>query len=329
MTSEPSRAETAVDAVERLVFGVVWLAVAVAIALGAAGVASALDHPAGTAARPELSWAADSQVIPELEAAEDEIRAIATGVEELSLQGRGALSALAARNFDVLDGAVSRGSLLVASIDERSRALAARLAGLEAFGPGAALRLSSATIATHARLVRGADATNGLSVSWLRLTQGALAASRLSALLAAHDERITAAIEVGREGQFEVAFGRIDEASEMLEQATDLRDQLAATATDVATLDEWLRRNRQYDEALRALYVASEASPDRVTPELRAALRNELAARDQLPRTTNGLSIVMADIARGGLNQAVIGIEQVRGRLAEVLAPAPEASPAP
>lgn len=329
MSSEPSRSETAVDPVERVVFGVVWLAVAVAVALGAAGVVSALDHRPGTAARPELSWAADSQVIPELRAAEDELRAIAAGVGELGLQGRGALSALAARDFDVLDEAVSRGGLIVASIEERSRALAARLARLEGFGPGAALRFSDATIVTQARLVRGAAATNGLSVSWLRLTQGALAASRLSALLAAHDERITAAIEVGREGQFEAAFERIDEASEMLEQATDLRDQLAANATDVATLDEWLRRNREYDEALRALYVASDASPDRVTPELRAALRNELAARNQLPRTTNGLSIVMADIARGGLNQAVIGIEQVRGRLAEVLDPVPEASPAP
>jgi hypothetical protein len=224
---------------------------------------------------------------------------------------------------------VAKGGILVSSIDDRSVALAARLARLEGFGPGASLRLSSDTIATHSRLVRGASATNGLSASWLRLTQGALAASRLSALLAAHDERITAAIEVGREGEFEAAFERIDEAAAMLAEATALRDRLAAGATDVVTLDEWLRRNRNYDEALRELYVASEGSPDRVTPELRAALRAELAARNQLPRTTNGLSIVMADIARGGLNQAVIGIEQVRGRLAEALDPPPGATDTP
>jgi hypothetical protein len=80
---------------------------------------------------------------------------------------------------------------------------------------------------------------------------------------------------------------------------------------------------------LRNLYVVSAETTDRVTPELRAALRAEQAARAQLPRTTNGLTIVMADIAQGGLNQAVIEIEQARGEIAAALAAlSGEAAPA-
>ena len=67
------------------------------------------------------------------------------------------------------------------------------------------------------------------------------------------------------------------------------------------------------------MYEASAASPNRITPEIRAAIAAEQAAREQLPRTTNNLVIIMGDIARGGMNQAVIAIESARGRLAGAL----------
>jgi hypothetical protein len=124
-------------------------------------------------------------------------------------------------------------------------------------------------------------------------------------------------------GDWTTAIARIAAATGFLAEAEGLRDELQNTV-DVTTLNEWLRRNRDYDVALRALYVVSAKSPTRVTPEIRAALAAEKAARDALPRDTANLGIILAEIARGGLNQAVIGIEEARARLAGALALAGE-----
>ena len=41
--------------------------------------------------------------------------------------------------------------------------------------------------------------------------------------------------------------------------------------------------------------------------------------RRRCPRTQRAIVVIMSDIARGGLNQAVIAIEQARGALAGAL----------
>ena len=46
----------------------------------------------------------------------------------------------------------------------------------------------------------------------------------------------------------------------------------------------------------------------------------ERKAQDRLPPDTRGLVLIMAEIGRGGMNGAVIAIEQARGQLAEALA---------
>ena len=122
-------------------------------------------------------------------------------------------------------------------------------------------------------------------------------------------------------------------------EATKLRDALSNTA-DVTILDEWLTRNRNLDSALRDLYAALRDSKGKVTDEVRTAAAAEDAAQKRLPPDTRGLVIIMADIARGGLNQAVIGIEEAKGKLAAAVAaldrmdtaqgaPAGAGSPAP
>jgi hypothetical protein len=52
---------------------------------------------------------------------------------------------------------------------------------------------------------------------------------------------------------------------------------------------------------------------------VREAFSGEQAARRGLPADTRGLVVIMSDIARGGLNQAVISIEQARGALSSAL----------
>jgi len=57
-------------------------------------------------------------------------------------------------------------------------------------------------------------------------------------------------------------------------------------------------------------------------------------AQQQLPPDTRALVVIMSDIARAGLNQAVIKIEEGRGKLADAIAllnqlPGASASPGP
>jgi hypothetical protein len=59
----------------------------------------------------------------------------------------------------------------------------------------------------------------------------------------------------------------------------------------------------------------------RVTGSVREAVAAEEAARARLPPDARGMVLIMADIGRGGMNGAVIAIEEARGRLADALEP--------
>lgn len=309
---------------------VVWIVTVGLVAIGSAGLGTALEHPPAALGRPELTWAGDSAVRPELDAATTDLAAIKGEVDELGLLGRAALASIAGQKFDTLDQVINEGNLIVLDLRRSSAGLRSRLSSLPTSGADAVLRLSPATLDRHRRLADAADLTDSLADNWVRLTRGSISAVELSTLLATHDAKVIDAIEASRARRFDDAISLIDEATAQVNEADDLRDDLANTV-DVATLDEWLRRNREYDVAVKRLFVASAASPDRLTAEIRAAQAAEEAARAQLPETTRGLVIIMGEIGQGGLNQAVIGIESVRGQLSAALADLglPEAEPTP
>jgi hypothetical protein len=314
------------ERLEGVVFTFLWPVVAILVALGMAGLVGLLDHSPGGPDRPELTWAGDQAIRPKLDAAAADLSGIADDVQHLGLLGRGSLAALTARDFEVLDRAIADGTPVATGIRDGGEALRARLLALPVSDPDARLRLSNATIDRYMRLLAAVDGTNGLAASWARLVQGSLGAGRLAGLLDGHDEGILAAIDAGVKGDWTTALERIDAAAALLVQADALRVQLQNT-TDVSTLMEWLRRNGEYDVALRNLYVVSAKSPTKVTPEIRDALAAEKAARDALPRDTANLGIILAEIARGGLNQAVIGIEEARAQLDAALPTVEEPSP--
>jgi hypothetical protein len=310
-------------------FGLVIVVVFVLLALGSAGLVASVDHRPGPSTRPELTWAADEAIRPGLDAATADLTAMTGDVDRLGGLGRGALAALAGSKWDVLDSAITDGAVLVGGIRDRTNALRTRLLALPGLGRAAQMRLSPASLDRQQRLFDALDATDGLATAWARLAAGGINAARLSTLLTRHDLLVTEAIDAGLKRHTQEALARIDEATATLDQAGALRDKLG-NSVDVTVLNEWLRRNRNYDVALRRLYVASAASPNRVSPELRAASNAEKAARAQLPGDTSGLVIIMAEIGRGGLNQAVLAIEEARGSLADVLdaeAAAQSASP--
>jgi hypothetical protein len=125
---------------------------------------------------------------------------------------------------------------------------------------------------------------------------------------------VLTAAELGRAARYEDAVASLDEADATILAARALRTQLSNTV-DVTVLDEWLGRNAAYDAALRNLYVEYDRVGNTVTQALRDAIEAEAAAREQLPPDTRGLVVIMAEIGRGGMNGAVIAIEQARGRL--------------
>ncbi len=305
----------------------VWLILIVLIALGAAGLVTGMDRPPGSAARPEVAYAGDAEVALLLDHAQAQLVAVADEVQALGTQARGALSALNGSEPATVDAAIAEGDRLVADITTRVAALRRELDQVPYLGtPQAPLMLSDVVIARYAALVEAASTTGGLDADWRRLTVGSVSAAQMSALLAEHDRLVGEAAAHGVKAKYREALKVLDQAAERLAAARRLRDILIRTV-DVTVLDEWLGRNAAYDVALRGLYKVSPVG-GRVTPAFREAYAAEAAARARLPPDSRGLVIIMAEIGRGGMNGAVIAIEEARGRLSAALEDA-AASPAP
>lgn len=319
--------------VRRIVVRIAWLLAAVVLSLGVAGIASGLDHLPSSGARPELTYGADAAIRPGLDAASDEMASLAADVDGLGELGRVALSALVARDLDALRTAIADGTNRITGIEAKAAALRERLRGLPGAGEGMAARLGPATIARYDAIVAGLPSVDNLGTDWTRLATGSVPAIELTTHLTEHDRIAGEAIREGAAGRYAAATTKLAGAVAELTAARTVRDALAATV-DVSTLDQWIERNAAYDAAVRNLWSALEKSNGRVTAAVRKAAEAEQAAKAALPPDTRALVIILGDVARGGLNQAVIAIEDARGRLNAALAAAqaagePSASPAP
>ena len=307
---------------------VAWVVAAIVIALGSAGIVAALDHLPAAGSRPELSYGADRAIAPGLDAATGDLQALSDQVDGLAGQGRDALTALVARDTPGLQAAISAGEAQLVTIQATADELRGRLAALPGLDAASA-RYGPATVARYATLVDALPAVDALSDDWSRLAAGSVPAIQLTAHLAAHDAIAGQAVQQGAAGRYAAAIQTLTKATAELAAARTVRDALA-TRIDTSTLDAWIDRNASYDAAVGALWAAVLASPTRVTDAVRAAAVRESAAKALLPRDTSALVVILGDIARGGLNQAVIAIEEARGRLLDALAaarPVPDASP--
>jgi hypothetical protein len=295
-----------------------WLAIALVIALGAAGIVAALEHLPGGTGRPELTWTADREVEPDLDAAGEDLLALAEAVGALGDEGRSALAALVARDDAALAAAIAAGTDQLDAVDAAAGRLEAALVAIPLDDPEAALRHSPAVIARHRTMADALVAVPPLRPAWERLAAGVTPAVALTDHLLAHDEIAGEAVRLGGAGEYRPAIERIDAAAAELAAAREIRDRLAATV-DVTTLDDWLDRNAAYDTALRDLWDALRRSRGRVNDEVREAAARERAARAALPPDARALVVILGDVARGGLNQAVIEIEEARGRLIDAV----------
>jgi hypothetical protein len=304
--------------VRRAVLAAAWLVVAALLSLGAAGIVGAMAHQPGTASRAELTYVGDRAIEPGLAEAERLLDELSAEVAELSELGRGALGALTASNLAELEIAVANGEELALQIQDDTAFLRTSLQTLPGLGPQAELVLSPEIRRRHALALEALKATDGISADWSGLSSSAVAATRMAVLLVDHDKATGDAAIFGRRAKYKQALGKLTEADKILAEARTLRDGLAKTV-DVATLTLWIDVNAEYDTALRKLYEAIVAGKGKVTDAVRHAFAAEKEARGHLPPDTRGLVVILSDIGRGGLNQAVIGIEKARGDLEAAL----------
>ena len=318
--------------VRRATFAVVWLLIVAVISVGAAGIVAAMAHPPGTSARAELTVEGDAAAAPGLLAAQDMLIELAADVKQLGELGRGALASLVATDITSLDTTVVQGQVLARSIEDRSAQIQRLLELLPGSGPNEAINWSPQTRARRDLAIQAAKTTAGLDVLWARLASGSVTATRLTKLLVDHDTTTGEAARLGRENaKYAAGLKVLAKSDQMIADARALRDALANTV-DVSTLTQWLDRNAEYDAALRELFQSLVDSKGKVTSRVKAAFLAERKAQSFLPANTSGLVIILAEIGRGGLNQAVIGIEEARGRLegaVDRLTTSPDASGSP
>jgi hypothetical protein len=242
------------------------------------------------------------------------------------------LTALVASDFDTLDAAVADGQTLAHNIEVHSTRIRDALVAIPGTGTTEALIWSPETIRRRDATLAALTATGGLEVDWTRLAAGATVANRLTTFLTNHDLTSAAALKQWSAKQYDAALKTLADATTLLDGAKGLRDQLANTV-DVSTLTQWIDRNAEFDTALERLIQATIAAKGKVTDELRAAFTAEQKAHDLLPSNTSGIVIILAEIGRGGLNEAVIRIEGARAKLQaatdELAGPSPGSSEGP
>ena len=272
------------------------------------------DESPGTASRAELTAAGDAAARPGLDHVTAEIGGLTDDVQRLGDLGRAGLVALVGSDFATLDNLVAEGQTLAGQVEARSLAVRTELAQLPGAGANEELSWSPETRRQRDVALDALSATEGLQGAWIKLAAGATTANKLTTLLTDHDTIAGEAAASGRAAKYAAALKTLEQAAAKLDQAKALRNILSNTI-DVSTLSQWIDRNSEYDAALSNLYQATIAAKGGLTNDLKNAAIEERRAHSFLPANTSGLVIILAEIARGGLNQAVIGIEQAHDQL--------------
>jgi hypothetical protein len=308
----------ALPVLRALLVRLAWLAVAVLIAFGAAGAVTAMQHTPGTPSRAELTWSGDRAAEPALDAAAAELQVLADKVDALSSTARQSLSTVVGGDLGSLQDLIVQGTTELAVVDVQARQVETALDAVPPMGSDPEMVVAEQVRSRYDALAATTGLTAGLEADWSAFTGRALDAATITGLLTRHDQETGDATKQGSAAHYKDALALLDRSDATLVEARTLANKLAGTA-DASTLTSWLDRNAAYDVAVRDLYQSLLGSKGRVTDRVRAAIAAEKAARENLPADTRGLRVIMAEVAQGGLNQAVIAIEQTRGSLAAAL----------
>ena len=314
--AEPTKPRSSIV---RLVSAIGWAGAAIILSLGSAGIVGGMSRSPGDGSRPELTWAADQAVRPGLAAASTDLTHLSGEVDRLGQAGRDAIAALVNQDTPRLNATISSGTSLVSSIAADSAAIRIKLAALPGIATGDETAIGADLRQRYDAITVALSTTAGLQTSWVELTTGSAVATALTRDLADHDTNAGQAVKLGSTAQYAKALVALGQAQAALASAANRRDALANTV-DVSVLTEWIDRNRAFDTAAATLYKLLEASPHKVTPAIRTAFAALSLARLNLPPDTKALVVILDDLARGGLNQAVIEIEVAKSNLADAVA---------
>jgi hypothetical protein len=294
--------------------GAAWSLCALVVALGGAGIVIGADHLPGDATRPELTWRADARMRDAIAPIALELQNLQSDVTKLGQAGRSALIDLSERDAAALQQTLDVGDQIVTTMEVRKAIIRQAVQALPyPADPG---RLGDSVTSSVIAINDALRAVDDIPADWAQLARGVVPAIRLASLLEQHDRQTFAATALARQDDYRGAIRELNTSLQMIDQAKAIRNQLVTT-TDVAVLSLWLSRNERFDRALLVLYGELAVSPTRITPKARTAFAEVDRLQKLLPLDTRALVVVMSDIAQGGLNQAVIAIEQARGRLAD------------
>jgi hypothetical protein len=305
----------------RAIRGIVWTALFAVLAAGAAGLIAQASHPPGSAARAELTFEGDAALNARLDQALAGLQAISDEVDALADDAKTALEQLSGADPSKLTDSLDAGDKRVEQIATETDALRGTLAGMPGAEPDAAIRYSNDSLARRAAVLAALDAAASLNAQWLQVTGQATQISQLITLIDGHDQVVLDAAAKARNRQYAQAAATLDDAIIAVSNVNAERDKLVAD-TGPTVLDAWIERNRDYDLALKAVYVALVESHGRVTVKVQTARRLEREAFEQLPPDRRTIIVIVAEAARGGLTQAVLAIEAARGRIDDALAAA-------
>lgn len=303
----------------RLAMAIGWVGAAIILSLGSAGIVGGMSRSPGDGSRPELTWAADQAVLPGLAAASTDLTRLSGELDQLGQLGRDAIAALINRDSAGLDATISSGTSVVATISSDTAAIRLKLGALPGIATGDETAIGADLRQRYDAIIVALATTADLRTSWVELTSGSAIATALTKDLADHDLYAGQAVRLGSSADYAGALAVLATAQAALASAANRRDALANTV-DVTILTEWIDRNGAFDTATAVLYKLLEASPHRVTPAIRTAFANLSLAKQNLPPDTRALVVILDDLARGGLNQAVIAIEDSKGILANAVA---------
>ncbi|HUG29653.1 MAG TPA: hypothetical protein VMQ65_03945 [Candidatus Limnocylindria bacterium] len=325
MSSAPARILPLVGPVLR---GLAWAAVLAVVAASAAGVVDLVWHAPGSPARAELTHPGDAALGVTLDVATAELELIAADMASLAQEAKTALGEVASSDPTRLREALQRGADAAASIDTATGDLRESLIGLPGDGPTAAIEYSNATLVRRAAILAAIDAAAGLTGRWQQVSGRAADAALLTELIGLHDLTVLNAASKGRANEFAEAVEILDGTLLKIEDIQLLRVRLIASS-EKTVLDEWIERNTNFDRALRRLYAALDRSGGEVTLAVQSANRDVELAFDQLPPDRRTILVIISEVARGGLTQAVLAIEEASAHVDEALAEANGVIPKP
>jgi hypothetical protein len=315
MSSAPTRT---LPPLGRVLRGVGWTLVFIAFAVGGAGLLGESFHPPGSPSRAELTYAGDTALAVRLDAAAAQLQAISDNVDELATDAKTALEEVASTDPTRLRDALLHGGEAATAIATQTRDLKESLAGLPGDGPAAAIDYSNPTLVRRAAMIAALEAASSMAGLWQSVTGGAANAAHLIDLIDQHDQTVLQAAAQGRNHAYRDGATTLNAALDTIAQVQQLRATLISGGGDTV-LDEWILRTSTYDKALQALYVALDKSGGVVTLTVQDKRRDEQAAFNQLPPDRRTIIVIVSEVARGGLTEAILSIEEAHGRMDDAL----------